>query len=74
MELDSNVLFTSLTIVCGSIGPALMVGKIGKAGLDNIGRNPEAANDIRTSMILAIAFAEAIAIYSLVVALVIKFV
>jgi F-type H+-transporting ATPase subunit c len=74
MELDIGTIFTSLTIVLGSAIPAAMVGKIGKAGLDNIGRNPEAANDIRTSMILAIAFAEAIAIYALVIALVLKFV
>lgn len=74
MALDSKLLFTSLTIVLGSAIPAAMVGLIGKSGLDNIGRNPEAANDIRTSMILAIAFAEAIAIYCLVIALVIKFV
>lgn len=74
MELDAKLLFTSLTIILGSAIPGLMIGRIGKAGLDNIGRNPEAANDIRTSMILAIAFAEAIAIYALVVALVLKFV
>jgi len=74
MQIDSSTLFTSLTIVVGSTIPAIMIGKIGKSGLDNIGRNPEAANDIRTSMILAIAFAEAVAIYALVVALVIKFV
>ena len=74
MELDSQSLFTSLTIVLGAAIPGLMIGKIGKAGLDNIGRNPEAANDIRTAMILAIAFAEALAIYALVVALVLKFV
>lgn len=74
MEIDSNTLFTTITIVVGSALPVIMIGKIGKTGLDNIGRNPEAANDIRTSMILAIAFAEAIAIYALVVALVLKFV
>ena len=63
-----------MTIILGAALPAIAIGVIGKAGLDNIGRNPEAANDIRTSMILAIAFAEAIAIYALVVALVLKFV
>lgn len=62
------------TIALGGIFPALSIGLIGRAGLEAIGRNPEAANSIQTSMILAIAFAEAIAIYALVVALVIKFV
>ena len=43
-------------------------------GLEAIGRNPEAASEVRTSMILGLAFAEAIAIYALVAALIIKFV
>jgi F-type H+-transporting ATPase subunit c len=42
--------------------------------MEAIGRNPEAATKIQSSMILVAAFAEAIAIYALVVALVIKFV
>jgi F-type H+-transporting ATPase subunit c len=42
--------------------------------MQGIARNPEAAGPIQTNMILAIAFAEAIAIYALVVALLLKFV
>lgn len=42
--------------------------------LQAIGRNPEAAGEIRTNMILGIVFAEAIAIYALVVALLLVFV
>jgi len=42
--------------------------------MEAIGRNPEATPKIQTAMILAIAFTEAIAIYALVVALIIKFV
>lgn len=64
----------AVTIAVGSIMPAWAIGTIGKAGLEAIGRNPEAAGNVQTSMILAIAFAEAIAIYALVVALVLKFV
>ncbi len=62
------------TIVLGGAMPALAIGMIGKAGMEAIGRNPEAASSVQTSMILAIAFAEAIAIYALVIALVLKFV
>jgi F-type H+-transporting ATPase subunit c len=47
---------------------------IGAKSVDAIGRNPEAASKVQTMAILAIAFAEAIAIYALVVALIIKFV
>jgi F-type H+-transporting ATPase subunit c len=42
--------------------------------MEAIGRNPEAASKIQVPMLLAMAFAEAIAIYSLVIALIIKFV
>jgi F-type H+-transporting ATPase subunit c len=42
--------------------------------MEAIGRNPEASGQIQTNMVLAIVFTEAIAIYALVVALIIKFV
>jgi F-type H+-transporting ATPase subunit c len=42
--------------------------------MEAIGRNPEAAPIIQTNMILAIVFAEAVAIYALVVALLVKFI
>ncbi len=58
----------------GTMGPAIAIAMIGSKGADAIGRNPEAAPKIQTAMILAIAFAEAIAIYGLVVALILKFV
>jgi F-type H+-transporting ATPase subunit c len=66
-------LMPGLTIIFGVIFPAIAIGKIGTKAMEAIGRNPEAANKIQTSMILAIAFAEAIAIYVLVIALILKF-
>ncbi len=64
----------ALAIGLGAIGPGIAVGMIGNAALNAMGRNPEASGKIQASMILAIAFAEAIAIYALVVSLLIKFV
>lgn len=64
---------TGATIAIGAIGPALAIGMIGAKGVEAIGRNPEAQSGITTNMILAIAFAEAVAIYALVVSLIIKF-
>jgi F-type H+-transporting ATPase subunit c len=58
----------------GTLMPALAVGLIGSRALTAIGRNPEAASKIQTAMILAIAFAEAIAIYALIIVLILKFV
>lgn len=65
---------SAIAIAVGALAPAFAIGWIGSKGAEAIGRNPEAAPKIQTAMILAIAFAEAIAIYALVVALIIKFV
>jgi F-type H+-transporting ATPase subunit c len=62
------------TIAFGAALPALAIGMIGSKGVEAIGRNPEAAGKVQAAMILAIAFAEAVAIYALVVALILKFV
>jgi len=67
-------LATALVMGLGSIGPALGIGLLASKAMEAIGRNPEAASKIQTAMILGMAFAEAIAIYALVVALIIKFV
>lgn len=75
MSLEVVRLWAAMgTIMIGTIAPAIAIGLIGSRSADAIGRNPEAAPKIQTAMILAIAFAEAIAIYALVVALIIKFV
>ena len=64
----------ALAIGLGALGPGLGIGLLGMGAMQGISRNPEAAGAIQTNMILAIAFAEAIAIYALVVALLILFV
>ncbi|OGF65233.1 ATP synthase F0 subunit C [Candidatus Giovannonibacteria bacterium RIFCSPHIGHO2_02_42_15] len=75
MDPETAKLFAIAIIMgAGAIFPALAIGWIGSKGADAIGRNPEAAPKVQTAMILAIAFAEAIAIYCLVVALILKFV
>lgn len=70
----TNFFGPGMTIAFGTIAPAIAIGMMATKALEATGRNPEASNEIRTSLILAIAFAEAIAIYVLVVALIIKFV
>lgn len=71
---SSKLLAIAFVMGLGTVAPALAIGLIGSKGADAIGRNPEAASKIQTAMILAIAFAEAIAIYALVTALILKFV
>ena len=62
-----TVIAKGLTIAIGGFGPALAIGLIGLKAMEGIGRNPEAAGKIFVPMLLGMAFAEAIAIYSLVV-------
>ncbi len=75
MEPEVAKMFSiALIMGIGTIAPAIAIAMIGSRGADAIGRNPEAAPKVQTAMILAIAFAEAIAIYALVVSLILKFV
>lgn len=70
----ANLLAIAIVMAFGTSLPAFAIGWIGSRGVEAIGRNPEAASKVQTAMVLAIAFAEAIAIYGLVVALILKFV
>jgi F-type H+-transporting ATPase subunit c len=58
----------------GGLGPGLGIGWLVSKAMEALGRNPEAQPVIQTNMILGIAFAEAVAIYALVVAVMIGFV
>ena len=58
----------AMAIGLGALGPGLGIGFIGAKAMEAIGRNPEAAGKILVPMLLACAFAEAIAIYALVIA------
>ncbi|MDR0820718.1 MAG: ATP synthase F0 subunit C [Endomicrobium sp.] len=57
-----------IIIAIGGLGPALGIGFIGAKAVEAIGRNPEASGKIMVNMLIAMAFAEAIAIYSLIFA------
>jgi len=70
--MELTILAKALAIGIGSIAPALAIGKIGAKAMESIGRNPEAAGKILVPMLLASAFAEAVAIYALVIAFSIK--
>ena len=72
MELQD--IAAALAIALGSLGPGLGIGFLAGKAMEALGRNPEARGPIQVNMILGIAFAEAIAIYALVVAIMIKFV
>ena len=59
---------SGLAIGLGALGPGLGIGLIGMKAMEAIGRNPDASNKVLPAMLLGMAFAEAIAIYALVIA------
>lgn len=71
---SSKFMAAGIAMGLGALGPAISIGFLGGKAMEALGRNPEAAGPIQTNMILAIAFAEAIGIYALVVAILIGFV
>lgn len=74
MEAEAlKLLAAGLAAGLGMLGPGIGIGILGAGALSAIGRNPEAAGAIQTNMILAIAFAEALGIYALVVAVILVF-
>lgn len=73
-DAGAKYLAAGLAIAIGVIGPGVGIGILGAGAMGAIGRNPEAAGSITTNMILAIAFAEALGIYSLIVAVILLFV
>ena len=64
----------AFAIGLGAIGPGLGIGMAVRGAMDAIGRNPEAAGEIRSTMIIGAALAEAVAIYAFVIAIIILFV
>ncbi len=75
MDQDGLVkLAAGLAIGLGGLGPGLGIGiAVGKA-MEAIGRNPEAEGAVRTTMILGVGLAEAVAIYAFVIALILALV
>jgi len=65
-----KMLAAGLAMGLGALGPGIGIGILGYGAMQALGRNPEARGPIMTNMILAIAFAEAVAIYALIVAII----
>ena len=73
-DAGMKFLGAGLAMGLGSFGPAIAIGMLVGRAMEALGRNPEAQPVIQTNMILGLAFAEAIAIYALVTAVMIGFV
>lgn len=69
---DKSMMYIGAGIAMGlgALGPGIGIGILGYGAMQALGRNPEAKGPIMTNMILAIAFAEAVAIYALIVGII----
>jgi F-type H+-transporting ATPase subunit c len=61
-------LAAALAVAIATIGPGIGQGIAASKAMEAIARQPEATGDIRTSLILALAFMEALTIYGLLIA------
>jgi F-type H+-transporting ATPase subunit c len=75
MDVDAaKMLAIGLVMGLGALGPGIGIGILGYGAMQGLARNPEARGSIMTNMLIAIAMAEAVAIYALVVAILLGFV
>ena len=70
MEMFAVYLAGGFVIGIAAIATSFAIGWLASHAMDATARQPEAAGNIRTSMIIAIAFIEAICLYALVVSLI----
>ncbi len=71
--MNLTPLGAGLAIGLGAIGPGIGIGIAVQAAMSAIGRNPEAAGEIRGAMIIGIGMAEAIGIYAFIIGILLAF-
>lgn len=76
MQIDieaAKILAMALAAGLGVIGPGVGIGVIFGKAIEAMGRNPEASGKIQAMMFLGVAFTEALAIFALVIAFVVRY-
>jgi F-type H+-transporting ATPase subunit c len=73
IEIAKNIAM-ALAVGLGVFGPGIGIGMIVAKAVEAIGRNPEASGKVQATMFIGVAFTEALAIFALVVAFIVKFV
>ena len=71
-EAAAKMIGAGLAMGLGALGPGVGIGILGYGAMQALGRNPEARGAIMTNMILGIAFAEAVAIYALIIGIILS--
>lgn len=72
MEKGLAFLGAGLAIGVGVLGPGIGIGMLVAKSVEGMARQPEVAGIIRTTMFIGIAFAEALALYALVIAFILS--
>ena len=70
----AKLIAAALAIGLGAIGPGIGIGIVASGALNSIARNPDVSGQITTNMFIGMAFAEALAIFGLVISLILLFV
>jgi F-type H+-transporting ATPase subunit c len=74
MDIEATkTLAMAIAAGLGVIGPGIGIGIVVGKALEAMGRNPEASGKIQATMFIGIAFTEALAIFALVIAFIVKF-
>lgn len=68
-----TIVGSTLGIILGALTPAIVEGRAVLKALEGITRQPEAAGDLRTTLLISMALLESTAIYVLLVILVLIF-
>jgi F-type H+-transporting ATPase subunit c len=68
-----TIVTSAIAIVLGTLTPAIVEGRAVLRALEGMTRQPEAANDLRGTLIIAMALLESTAIYVLLICLVLLF-
>ena len=68
MSTSFIAIAAALAIALSTIGPAIGQGMTAKAAMESIARQPDAAKDIRSTLIISMALMEALTIYGLLIA------
>lgn len=72
MKEGLALLGAGFAIGFGALGPAIGIGLLVSKAVEGMARQPEASGSIRTAMFVGMAFAEAIALYALVIAFILS--
>jgi len=74
MDIEvAKTLGMAICVGLGVIGPGIGLGILVSKALEAIGRNPEAAGTIQTTMYIGIAVTDVLAIFAVVIGFIIKF-